>query len=142
MTYEFPDCLKLIPNTSNPEAAFEDLMPHFLKLLQSGDRKELKRTYTTLVALADEVDPGPARGLTVERASAISWSPRTTNRKDGVIYYRCLTLMSLIRAAQHEARVAEWGDIPVSGDFWLGGGISRLDNGPATGYITYKENEE
>jgi len=106
MTYEFPDCLKLIPNTSNPEAAFEDLMPHFLKLLQSGDRKKLKRTYTALLALADEAGCVPV----VFPADAI--------------YYRCLTLMSLIRAAQHEARVAEWGDIPVSGDFCLGGDIS------------------
>ena len=110
MTDKLADCVKLIPRMANPEAALEDLTPHFLKLLQSGDRKELKRTYTAFVALADEVDPAhTVRGLTVE---------------DGALYYRCLALMSLIRAAQHEARVAEWGDITVSGDFWLGGDIS------------------
>jgi hypothetical protein len=88
MTYEFPDCLKLIPNTSNPEAAFEDLMPDFLKLLQSGDRKELKRTRTALLRFIDEMHNG--RIPTGEP-----------------MYHSCWTLMSLISAAQHQARVAE-----------------------------------
>ena len=99
MADKLADYVKLIPQMANPEAAFEDLMPGFLKLLQSGDRKELKRTYTALVALADEVDPGPLRiWATVE---------------DGALYYRCLALMSLTRAAQHQARVAE-----NPGDIW------------------------
>ena len=92
MTYEFPDCLKLIPNTSNPEAAFEDLMPDFLKLLQSGDRKELKRTRTALLRLVDEMDPELAPRVGIANFA---------------MYQSCWTLMSLIGAAQHQARVAE-----------------------------------
>jgi len=88
MAEKLADCVKLIPRVSNPEAAFEDLMPHFLKLLQSGDRKELKRTRTALLRLVDEMEDGR-----IQTGDAM--------------YHSCWTLMSLISAAQHQARVAE-----------------------------------
>ena len=89
MTDKLADCVKLIPRMANPEAAFEDLMPHFLKLLQGGDRKELKRTRTALLRLVDEMEDGRR------------WTPADA------MYHSCWTLMSLISAAQHQARVAE-----------------------------------
>jgi hypothetical protein len=88
MAEKLADYVKLIPRVSNPEATFEDLMPDFLKLLQSGDRKELKRTRTALLRLVDEIEDGRFQtGL--------------------AMYNSCWTLVSLISAAQHQARVAE-----------------------------------
>jgi len=100
MADKLADYVKLIPQMANPEAAFEDLMPDFLKLLQSGDRKELKRTRTALLGLVHEMD---------------SWTllDRRSAGAEFQVYHSCWTLMSLISAAQHQARVAE-----NPGDIW------------------------
>ena len=96
MADKLADYVKLIPQMANPEAAFEDLMPDFLKLLQSGDRKELKRTRTALLRLVDEMEDGRIQTAAVHAVRDSCW-----------------TLMSLISAAQHQARVAE-----NPGDIW------------------------